>query len=51
MIQKKHVDQLVKALDTALRKNAESRDQHRKEDRKEEKKTARPGHKAVHAHA
>jgi len=51
VIQKKHVDQLVKALDTALRKNAESRDQHRKEDRKEEKKTARPGHKAVHAHA
>ena len=43
VIQKKHVDQLVKALDAALRKNAESRDK--------EKKTASPGRKGVHAHA
>jgi len=51
VIQKTHVDQLVKALDAALRKNAEPRDQHGKEDRKEEKKNARPGRRAVHAHA
>jgi len=43
VIQKKHVDQLVKALDAALRKNAESRNK--------EKKTDPPGRKAVHAHA
>ena len=43
VIQKKHVDQLVKALDAALRKNAESRDK--------EKKTDPPGRKAVYAHA
>jgi acetylornithine/N-succinyldiaminopimelate aminotransferase len=43
VIQKRHVDQLVKALDTALLKNAESRDK--------EKKTASPGRKGVHAHA
>jgi acetylornithine/N-succinyldiaminopimelate aminotransferase len=47
VIQRKHVDQLVKALDAALRKNAESgyEKAHKKE------KTARPRHKAVHAHA
>jgi acetylornithine/N-succinyldiaminopimelate aminotransferase len=47
VIQKKHVDQLVKALDAALRKNAESgyEKTHKRE------KTAPPRHKAVHAHA
>jgi hypothetical protein len=41
------VDQLVKALDAALRKNAESgyEKTHKRE------KTAPPWHKAVHAHA
>jgi acetylornithine/N-succinyldiaminopimelate aminotransferase len=47
VIQKKHVDQLVKALDAALRKNAESA--YEKTPKKE--KTAPPRHKAVHAHA
>ena len=43
VIQKKHVDQVVKALDAALHKNAEST--HNKE------KTAPPRRKGVHAHA
>ncbi len=43
VIEKKHVDQLVKALDAALHKNAESKD------RKE--KTVRARRKEVHAHA
>jgi len=43
VIQKKHVDQVVKALDAALCKNAEST--HNKE------KTAPPRRKGVHAHA
>ena len=47
VIQKKHVDQLVKALDAALRKNAESA---YKKTPKEEK-TAPSRRKAVHAHA
>jgi acetylornithine/N-succinyldiaminopimelate aminotransferase len=47
VIQKKHVDQLVKALDAALGKNAESA--YEKTPKKE--KTASPRRKAVHAHA
>ncbi len=47
VIQKKHVDQLVKALDAALRKNAESA--YEKTPKKE--KTAPPRRKAVYAHA
>jgi acetylornithine/N-succinyldiaminopimelate aminotransferase len=47
VIQKKHVDRLVKALDAALRKNAESAD----EKTQKRKKIAPPRHKAVHAHA
>jgi acetylornithine/N-succinyldiaminopimelate aminotransferase len=47
VIQKKHVDQLVKALDAALRKNAESA----YEKTPKEEKTAPPPRKAVHAHA
>jgi len=43
VIQKKHVDQLVKALDAALHKNGEST--HKK------KKTAPPRRKEAHAHA
>jgi acetylornithine aminotransferase/acetylornithine/N-succinyldiaminopimelate aminotransferase len=43
VIQKKHVDQLVKALDAALRKNAESSPK--------KEKTASPGSRAVHADA
>ena len=47
VIQKKHVDRVVKALDRALRKNAESAD----EKTQKREKTAPPRHKAVHAHA
>ena len=47
VIQKKHVDRLVKALDAALRKNAESAD----EKTQKREKTAPSRHKAVHAHA
>ena len=47
VIQKKHVDRVVKALDAALRKNAESAD----EKTQKREKTAPPRHKAVHAHA
>jgi acetylornithine aminotransferase/acetylornithine/N-succinyldiaminopimelate aminotransferase len=47
VIQKKHVDRLVKALDAALPKNAESAD----EKTQKREKTAPPRHKAVHAHA
>jgi acetylornithine/N-succinyldiaminopimelate aminotransferase len=47
VIQKIHVDRLVKALDAALRKNAESAD----EKTQKREKTAPPRHKAVHAHA
>jgi len=47
VIQKKHVDQLVKALDVALRKNEEPTRKYGKE----EKKTAPPRRKEVHAHA
>ena len=47
VIQKKHVDRLVKALDAALRKNAESAD----EKTQQREKIAPPRHKAVHAHA
>jgi acetylornithine aminotransferase/acetylornithine/N-succinyldiaminopimelate aminotransferase len=43
VIQRKHVDQLVKALDAALRKNAESSPK--------KEKTASPGSRAVHADA
>jgi acetylornithine aminotransferase/acetylornithine/N-succinyldiaminopimelate aminotransferase len=46
VIQKKHVDRLVKALDAALPKNAESADE-----KTQREKTAPPRHKAVHAHA
>ena len=47
VIQKIHVDRLVKALDAALPKNAESAD----EKTQTREKTAPPRHKAVHAHA
>jgi acetylornithine/N-succinyldiaminopimelate aminotransferase len=47
VIQKKHVDRLVKALDAALHKNAESAD----EKTQKREKIAPPRHKAVHAHA
>ena len=47
VIQKKHVDQLVKSLDAALRKNAESA--YKKTPKEEE--TAPSRRKAVHAHA
>jgi acetylornithine aminotransferase/acetylornithine/N-succinyldiaminopimelate aminotransferase len=47
VIQKKHVDRVVKALDAALRKNAESAE----EKTQKREKTAPPRHKAVHAHA
>ena len=47
VIQKKHVDQLVKALDAALHKNAESA--YEKTLKKE--KTATSRRRAVHAHA
>jgi acetylornithine/N-succinyldiaminopimelate aminotransferase len=47
VIQKKHVDRLVKALDAALTKNAESAD----EKTQKREKTAPPRRKAVHAHA
>ena len=47
VIQKKHVDQLIKALDAALSKNAESA--YEKTHKRE--KTATSRHKAVHAHA
>jgi len=47
VIQKKHVDQLVKALEAALRKNAESA----YEKTQTREKTAPPRRKAVYAHA
>jgi acetylornithine aminotransferase/acetylornithine/N-succinyldiaminopimelate aminotransferase len=47
VIQKRHVDQLVKALDAALHKNAEFANE--KTPKKE--KTATPRNKGVHAHA
>ena len=47
VIQKKHVDQVIKALDAALHKNEEPTHQ----DRKEEEKTASARRKEVHAHA
>ena len=47
VIQKRHVDQLVKALDAALHKNAEFA--YEKTPKKE--KTATPRNKGVHAHA
>ncbi|MBZ5664920.1 MAG: aspartate aminotransferase family protein [Acidobacteriia bacterium] len=47
VIQKKHVDQVVRALDAALHKNAETTH----EDGKEEKKSAKPRRKEAHAHA
>jgi acetylornithine/N-succinyldiaminopimelate aminotransferase len=47
VIQKKHVDQLVKALDAALRKNAESA----YEKTKKRENTGPPRRKAVYAHA
>ncbi|MGO9864955.1 MAG: aspartate aminotransferase family protein [Terriglobales bacterium] len=47
LIQKNHVDQLVKALDRALRKNGEPTD----EKDKEGKRPAPPRRKPVHAHA
>src|SRR5207237_9162068 len=47
VIQRKHVDQLVKALDAALRKNAESA----YEKTQTREKTAPPRRKAVYAHA
>jgi hypothetical protein len=47
VIQKKHVDQVVKALDAALHKHGEfpQKRKHRK------KRTAPPRRKGVHAHA
>jgi len=47
VIQRKHVDQLVKALDAALRRNAESA----YEKTLQREKTATPRHRAVHADA
>ena len=47
VIQRKHVDQVVKALDAALRKNAEA--PHKRTSKKE--KTTPPRRKGVHAHA
>jgi acetylornithine aminotransferase/acetylornithine/N-succinyldiaminopimelate aminotransferase len=47
LIQKEHVDRLVKALDRALRKNGEPRS----EEDKEGKRPASPRRKPVHAHA
>ena len=47
VIQKKHVDRVVKALDAVLRKNAEPAD----EKTQQREKIAPPRHKAVHAHA
>ncbi len=47
VIQKKHVDRVVEALDAALHKNAE--DTHKIA--QQEKKTAAPRRKAAHAHA
>jgi acetylornithine aminotransferase/acetylornithine/N-succinyldiaminopimelate aminotransferase len=51
VIQKKHVDQVVKALDRALHKNAEFPQKRTHREKKAEKKTARPPRKEVHAHA
>jgi acetylornithine/N-succinyldiaminopimelate aminotransferase len=51
VIQKKHVDQVVKALDRALRKHAEPTHKDNKEDRKEEKKSARAEREESNAHA
>ena len=48
VIQKKHVDQVVKALDRALRENAESTHQ---DGKKEETKAATGRRKEIHAHA
>jgi acetylornithine aminotransferase/acetylornithine/N-succinyldiaminopimelate aminotransferase len=48
VIQKKHVDQVVKALDRALRENAEFT---RQDGKKEETKAATGRRKEVHAHA
>ena len=47
VIQKKHVDQVVKALDAALHKNAEFPQKRNHEN----KRTAPPRRKGVHAHA
>jgi acetylornithine aminotransferase/acetylornithine/N-succinyldiaminopimelate aminotransferase len=47
VIQRKHVDQLVKALDAALRRNAESA----YEKTLKREKTATPRRRAVHADA
>ena len=47
VIQERHVDQLVKAVDAALHQNAEFA--HEKPPKKE--KTATPRNKGVHAHA
>jgi len=47
VIQRKHIDQLVKALDAALRRNAEFA----YEKTLKREKTATPRHKAVYAHA
>jgi acetylornithine/N-succinyldiaminopimelate aminotransferase len=47
VIEKKHVDQLVKALDAALQKNAEIT----QEDGKEEEKSAKTRRRETHAHA
>jgi acetylornithine aminotransferase/acetylornithine/N-succinyldiaminopimelate aminotransferase len=47
VIQKKHVDQVVKALDAALHKNAEFPQKRTQK----EKKTAPPRRKDLHAHA
>jgi hypothetical protein len=49
IIQKKHVDQLVKALDAALHKNAESNKFTDKSTHK--KKSAPARRKEIHAHA
>jgi acetylornithine/N-succinyldiaminopimelate aminotransferase len=52
IVQKKHVDQLVKALDAALRRNGElpQEDSNKKESHKNEK-SAPPQRKEIHAHA
>ena len=51
LIQKEHVDRLVKALDAALRKHGESSKENTGEETKREKRTAPARRKSVHARA
>ncbi len=51
VVQRKHVDQVVKALDAALHKNAEVPQKRTQQGRKTEKKSAPPRRKEAHAHA